>query len=233
LGWRSEGHNPATWKGYLDQEFAGQKSQDIKHHPALHYDDAPRFAAELRQRDGVAAKALEVLLLTAVRTGDVRFAKWENIDLERRTWTIPKTKNYSALDVHLTHRVIEILRGLLRHDGNPYVFAGSRRVGRPIHEKEMRKVMSALRPGFAPHGLRATFKSWASKRLFRFEVVEMTLAHKVGSHVERVYERENFGAEREQLLDAWSEYLLRPVESVGGRADSAKASHNLKHQATT
>ena len=126
LGWRPEGQNPAAWKGFLDQGFIAPRSRDVEHYAALDVADAPAFAAELRQRQGIAARALELLLLSATRTGDVRFAKWEDVDLERRTWVISKTKNGSALDVHLSGRAFEILQALPRQEGNPFVFGGTR-----------------------------------------------------------------------------------------------------------
>lgn len=213
LGWRPDGSNPAQWAGNLDQGFVARRSHDIRHHPALPYVDAPAFAAELRHCGDTSARALEFLCLTAVRSGNVRLAKWDQIDLERRVWNIPQTKNYTALDVHLSDRVVEILQALPRLDGNPYVFAGIK-PSKPIGEKQINGVMRKLRPGLVTHGLRSTFKDWATSWHFKWEAIEMTLAHKVGSAVERAYTRDNLPAERRRILDAWADYLSRPL--IGG-----------------
>jgi integrase len=204
-GWRAEGHNPAQWAGFLDQAFAAPKSSDIKHHEALPYDQAPEFAAELRQHDGLQARALETLMLTATRAGDIHKMRWDQVDIAKRQWRIPTTKNQSALDVHLSDRVVEILTSVPRTGER--VFPGS-------DNKKMGRLMKALRPGFKVHGLRATFKTWATARHFRYEAIEMTMGHKVGSVVERAYQRDGLPMERMLLLDEWASYLSRPLTSA-------------------
>jgi integrase len=211
IGSRPEGFNPATWKGYLDQAFPAPKSRDVKHHPALTYAEAPAFAAELRQRQGIPARALEFLMLTAVRTGDVRMMTWAQVDITKRLWTVPKTKSGKALDVHLADRAVEILNALPRK--GDYVFSGSV-AGKPLARKDIGKVMRALRPDAVVHGLRATFKTWASARHFRWEAIEMALAHTVGNEVERRYMRDGLPMERMQLLNEWAQYLQRPPTSA-------------------
>jgi len=212
-GARPEGSNPSTWKGFLDQHFTAPKARDVQRHPALPHEQAPGFAAELRQRDGVGFRALELLLLTATRAKDVRFMKWDHVDVPRRVWTVPKTKNEKKLDVYLSDRAAEILNSLPRRGA--FVFAGSRDDA-PINESEIGRSMAKLRdPAVAvPHGCRSTFRDWAESRGFRFEAIELSLDHSFGTAVERTYRRDNLPMERVKLLTEWSEYLSKPLASA-------------------
>jgi integrase len=215
VGARPDVPNPARWSNHLDQVFHAARARDVKPHAAIQYADAPAFAAELRQTNGVDARALEMVMLCAVRTSDVRQKmKWDSVDLANRVWSIPETKNESGLDVHLSDRAIEILQAMPKVEGNPLVFAGET-AGKPIGVNAMIRIMRKLRPGVTVHGLRACFKGWAeSNPAFRFEAIEMTLAHKVGSAVERAYRRDALPQERKVILDAWAAYLSRPPVSA-------------------
>jgi integrase len=88
-GFRS-GENPARWRGHLDHLLpARSKVRKVKHHAALPFGEIPAFMADLRERDGVAARALEFTILTAARTSEALYAKWDEIALGSRVWTIP------------------------------------------------------------------------------------------------------------------------------------------------
>jgi len=128
-GHRPAGPNPARWKGHLDQVLpAPRKIAPIVHHNAMPFQDVPAFMAALRQQDTVAARALEFLIHTAARTGEVTGATWAEIDLDNKTWTIPANRMKAGREhrVPLSDHCIALLRALPREAGNAFVFIGSR-----------------------------------------------------------------------------------------------------------
>jgi integrase len=219
-GARPGGPNPAEWKGNLSFTFNAPRSKDVKKQPALPWEQAPAFAAKLRETDSVQVRALEFLMLTATRMSDVLEAKWEHV--VGRTWTVPETKNEKKLQVHLSDRAIEILQSMPQR--GPYVFVG-RDDGSHIDKKTLQRAMARIVPSSVavPHGLRSTFKDWATKKHFKYEAVEMALDHAVGSEVERRYQRDGLPQERERLLMEWAAYLSRPPVSANVVAMLRKA----------
>jgi integrase len=162
--------------------------------------------------------------IAGTRTSDVRFATWANVNLQKREWLIPKTKNGSELTVPLSAHAVALLEALPRLEGNEYVFPG-RLDGKPIGEKAMDYgVMAQIhaenlgrfvdpkskRPATV-HGLRSTFRTWAGERgRFPYDVVELCLAHTVGGDIERRYNRGELLDERRKVMDAWDAFLTRP-----------------------
>jgi integrase len=203
------GDNPARWRGHLAELLpARAKVQPVTHHAALPYAQVQAFAAELRARDGIGARALEFLLLTATRTGEVTGARWDEIDLHENTWTIPAARMKAGKEhrTPLSDRALEILRKLPRPAGHPYVFAGDR-AGRPIGRMVMLRAMRNLRPGLTVHGLRSTFSDWAHERTgYDAHTIEISLAHAVGSAVEKAYRRGDMFEKRRRLMAEWSRY---------------------------
>lgn len=206
LKWRA-GENPARWKENLEHSFVAPSKNDTEHVPALPFDAAPAFAAQLRARNDVAAKAVEFLLLTAVRLGDVRKARWRDIDLPGRCWSIPKmVKTKKPFRVPLADRAVKLLRELPAGAGNDHVFAG-RIAGKPIGAAEAGRVMGPLCPGYPPRGLRSTFRDWAGERTnYQNHVVEMAMGHKISSAIEAAYRRGELYRKRERLMAAWATY---------------------------
>jgi integrase len=164
-GYRS-GDNPALWRGHLDRLMPAPRSiKVVRHHPALPYRDIPAFMAELRAREGMSARALEVTALCTLRTAEVIGARWDEFDLIEKVWTIPasrmKGRRHQRREhrVPLPARVLEILATLPRN--GEYVFPGER--GGHLSDMAMLELMRGMRPGFVPHGLRSSFKDWASE----------------------------------------------------------------------
>jgi integrase len=127
--YRPTGTNPARWEGQLEYLLAApEKIATVKHHAALPHADIAALIAELRGIDGVRARALEFLILTATRTGEVADAVWSEIDLGERMWSIPaeRIKGKREHRVPLSDRGIEILRQLPREPNNPFVFVGTK-----------------------------------------------------------------------------------------------------------
>jgi integrase len=195
------GDNPATWRGNLKEALAAPaKIKKIKHHPALPYVELPAFMAELRARDGIAARALEFTVLTAARTGEVTGAAWAEIDLARKVWTIPadRMKAQKEHRVPLSDRAVEIVVGLPR--AGDVVFPGLKR-------KSMVWVLQSLRDGITVHGLRSTFRDWAAERTaYPREVIEHALAHKLKDAAEAAYARSDALEKRRRLMVEWARY---------------------------
>jgi integrase len=157
-----------------------------KNLPALPYAAIAEFMAELRKRDGIASRALEFLILTAARTGEVRLARWSEIDLDKRLWEIPKTRMKAGREhrVPLADRAIEIIKELPRENGNPFVFIGTQS-GKALGGDALLLETKALRPGVVPHGFRSSFKDWAAEMTNVPNIVsEAALAHAIENKTE-------------------------------------------------
>lgn len=216
-GYRS-GENPARWKGHLSNLLASRKRlRSIQHHPALPYDELPAFIEKLRNESGTPSRALELVILTAVRTSELLGARWSEIDLDAKVWTIPAERMKGRREGEREHRVplspraIEIL-GALPREGE-LVFPGER-AGRPLSNMAMLKVLARMgHDNVTVHGFRSTFRDWAAERTnFPNHVVEMALAHVVADKVEAAYRRGELFEKRRRLMDAWASYAGSPVK---------------------
>lgn len=195
----------------------GRRGKDVAHHKAIPYDDLPAFLAELRKRDSASAWALEFLILTAARTGEVIGAQWKEIDLKNRVWTVPASR-MKAGKVHrvpLSDRVLKILEKLPREGA--YVFPGAR-TGKPLSNMAMLELLRGMGGnGYTVHGFRSAFTDWAHDRTaFPKTTVDTALAHTVGDKVEAAYRRGEMYDKRAKLMQAWSDYCAKP------RATTAK-----------
>lgn len=207
-GYRS-GENPARWKGNLDAILPQpNKLKRIEHHRALPWSDAPTFRRALAKRQGIAARALEFLLLTAARSGEVRGATWAEIDLNRATWTIPGERMKAGKEhvVPLSKDAVKLLEALPRFEDVPYVFPS--REGKPLSDMSLSAVMRRMELDATPHGLRSTFRDWVSERTsYSHEVAEMSLAHTIPNAVERAYRRGSLLEKRRRLMADWARFL--------------------------
>jgi integrase len=197
-GYRS-GENPARWKGHIDQLLPKpSKVRVVKRHAALPYRELSAFMVALRQQTGTAARALEFLILTAARSGELLKAEAGEIDHEQRLWTVPAEhmKGGQEHSVPLTDRALSLVDRQIQGR----LFA--------IGKMGMRDLLQ--RVGFGnvtPHGFRSTFRDWAGDRTsFPREVAEAALAHKVGNAVEAAYRRGSALEQRRRLMQAWSDY---------------------------
>jgi len=215
------GDNPARWKGNLDAILPKPgKVTKADNHPALRLDDAARWFTALRKRDGMSARALEFVALTACRSGEVRGAAWDEIDLDAMLWTVPGGRMKAGKEhrVPLTGEAVALLKALPRLDGG-LVFTAPR--GGMLSDMAltsvMRKIHAADDEGFSdrasgrpavPHGLRSTFRDWAAERTeYPREMAEISLAHTVGSDVERAYRRGDMVERRRAMMAAWGRFL--------------------------
>jgi integrase len=213
------GDNPARWRGHLEHVLpAKTKVAKPQHHAALAYADLPTFMAELRERQGSAARALEFAILTAARSGEVLGAKWDEINLDEAIWVVPEGRMKAAKEhrVPLSQPALELLRALPSEDGNEFVFLGRRRDG--LSSTAMIELLRRMGRGdITVHGFRSCFMDWAHERTSHAKVViDMALAHTVGDKVEGAYRRGDLLAKRRQLADAWAKYCASPpVEKPG------------------
>ena len=188
-----------------------------EHQPALHHRDVPAARAAIRGSGGRAVPrlALEFVILTACRNGEARGATWGEIDFEAATWTIPadRMKNKEAHTVPLSGAAVAVLRAAREHsDGGPddLVFPSAR--GRILDNGQLSRLCEGL--GCVPHGFRSSFKSWAGDSGYPRELAEGSIAHKVGSLVERAYMRSDLLERRRPIMEAWAAYLTADTETA-------------------
>ena len=184
-----------------------------KHHKAMGWRDVPTFYADLQTRNAMAAKALMVTCLTGSRTGEVLGMRWAEIDLDAAVWTCPpeRMKTDEQHRVPLTPEMLAIIEPL-KDMQSDYVFEGQKR-HKPLSNMAM--LMLLRRMGVTVHGFRSTFRDWASEVANApREVAEMSLAHKVGSDVERAYARSDLLEKRRALMERWSKYVVQAEGQV-------------------
>ena len=211
------GENPARWKNHLAGALpARSQIAKTKHLPALPYRDLAAFIAELRERDGMAARALEFTILTAARTAEVLGAKWNEMDLPNAVWTVPasRMKGNREHRVPLSEAAVKLLLDLPRE--GEFVFIGAS-AGRPLYAMSMMATLQRMGRGdISVHGFRSTFRDWAAEQTnFPNHVAEMALAHKISNAVEASYRRGDLFEKRRQLMEAWATYCARPAEAGG------------------
>jgi integrase len=203
------------------------KVAPVEHHPALPYRDLPAFMERLRTRTGVSAKALEFLVLTAARSGEVLNAVWSEIDMNLGVWTIPGSRTKSGREhrVALSDRAVELLQALPRVAGNDYVFLGGK-PGKGLDRSSMVEVLRSLGPkDITIHGFRSTFRDWASEQTnYPREVAEMALAHVVADKTEAAYRRGDLIEKRARLMAEWSTYCASTPRDAGGVVIAIRAS---------
>jgi integrase len=193
-------------------------TQRARNHPALPYAEIPLFMAELRDREGISARALEFLILTAARTAEVIGATWNEFDLLNKLWTIPaeRMKASRGHRVPLSDAAIDVLKSLPKEAKNPHVFIGGRK-GQGLSNMAMLELLRGMRPGLTVHGFRSTFKDWASETTSYANIIsEMALAHTVGNKVEAAYRRGDLLEKRKRLMRDWAKYCA----STPARADN-------------
>jgi integrase len=212
------GPNPAKWKGHLAISMPGKgEIAKVTHHEALAFTEVPTFMAALAKRESVGARALEFLVLCTARTSEVLEARWSEIDLKAGTWTIPpeRMKGRREHRVALTDRAVRLLKALPREAGSDLVFIGAR-AGSILGNMVMPSLLKSMNVDATVHGMRASFKTWASEQTsYPREIIEHCLAHVVGSKAERAYLRSDQIAKRRQLLQAWSDYISMPARKSG------------------
>jgi integrase len=228
-----DGENPARWRGHLDKLLpALSKVRDVQHLAALPYAELPAFMVSVRAREAIAARALEFLILTAARTGEVIGARWNEIYLLDKTWTVPPARMKARREhrVPLSQRALAILDEMqaARHgdDGNAFVFPGPK-AGKPLSNMAFLMLLRRMkRDDLTAHGFRSTFRTWAAERTnFPREVIEAALAHTIGNKVEAAYQRGDLFEKRGRLMEAWAHFCATaPAQDRQSNVTALRAS---------
>ena len=207
------GENPARLRGHLDKILSKTaKVKRVRHFPALPYEDIGIFLQELRQRKGYSALALEFLILTAARTSEIIGAKWAEIDLEKKVWTVPagRMKVGKEHRVPLCIRAVEILSSITSNR-NPeeHVFSGWKQ-NKGLSNNALLALLKKMgRSNITAHGFRSTFRDWAAEEAHTFanETIELALAHTIKNKAEAAYRRGDQLERRRELMAAWNIFV--------------------------
>ncbi|MDM1707694.1 tyrosine-type recombinase/integrase [Thiopseudomonas alkaliphila] len=222
------GENVAAWRGHLELLLANHKKNDRRHHPALNWNQISEFWRVLNQERDASSQALQLTILTALRTKEVLGARWQEFDLKAAIWTIPAERMKAKREqrVPLSSAMLDLLAKLPRVPSG-LLFEG-RSAGKPISNMAMLKKCERLDAAkyktdgigwrdnqdqrITPHGFRSTFRDWAAENTsFENIVVEQALAHTIGNAVEAAYRRGDLLERRRELMEAWGAYVTRPI----------------------
>lgn len=185
---------------------------------ALPYPEVPAFVAKLRERESMGRLALEALVLTATRSGEVRLARWSEIDLDKATWTIPAARMKAGKThiVPLSQAALRVFRRAadLRMAGTDFVFPGLKR-GKPLSDMTLLKILRDMKLDATVHGFRSAFRDWcAEETSVPGEVAEAALAHAIANRVEAAYRRTDFFEKRRKLMEGWGAFCSASSASI-------------------
>ena len=230
-----QGENPARWRGHLAKLLpARAKVRKVKHHAALPYDEMSQFMAGLREQEGVSARALEFAILTAARTGEAIGARWNEINLTAKVWTVPAERMKAGKEhrVPLNARALAIIEEMAKlrqtiagqDEAAVPVFPGAKR-GRPLSNMAFLMLLRRMeRDDLTAHGFRSSFRDWATERTsYPSEVAEMALAHAVSDKVEAAYRRGDIFDKRRRLMDVWANFCMTPKQGMGANVALLRA----------
>ena len=218
-----EGENPARWRGHLANVLpARAKVARVQHHAALAWEDMGTFMADLRSREATAARALEFVILTAARTGEVLGARWREIDRKAALWIVPGERMKAGREhrVALSTVALAVLDEMAKlrpaddAKGEAFVFPGAR-AGRPLSQMAMLMLLRRMdRADLTAHGFRSTFRDWiAETTAYPGDLAEMALAHTVSDKVEAAYRRGDMVERRRRMMEDWATFCALPSAS--------------------
>ena len=209
----AQGHRTDDPAGILIDAALPRGDVKVQHLPALPYREVAECLATVKASQGASRScklALEFLILTAARSGEVRKATWDEIDLGGAVWTLPAERMKANREhrVPLSPRALEVLDEAAKlSDGEGLVFPGTR-PGRPLSENTHSKLLRELGFATVTHGFRSSFRDWAAEQTSApHSVMEAALAHTIRNKVEAAYARSDLFDKRRALMEAWAEYL--------------------------
>ena len=212
------GDNPARWKGHLDKLLpAPGKIQKVEHHKALPASQMPAFIKDLRTREGLAARALEFSILCASRSGEVRGARWTEIDMHQAIWVIPAERMKAGKEhrVPLSTQTLKLLKSIPKSEAGDWVFTSS--TGKPLSDMALTTVLRRMKIDAVPHGFRSTFRDWAGEMTnYPRDVAEQALAHTLENKVEAAYRRGDALEKRRLMMQEWADYCEASTPSERG-----------------
>ncbi len=208
-----EGPNPARWRGNLDAALPKpSKVTKVQHHAAVPVATVSGFMMRLAEVTGMGARALEFLILTAARSGEVRAARWSELDIASALWIVPAERMKAGREhrVPLSKAATKLLRSLPKGQGADLVFPGMRG---SLSDMSLSAVLRRMKVDATVHGFRSTFRDWVSEHTNHpSEVAEMALAHAVGDKVEAAYRRGNLFEKRVALMADWATFLAADLK---------------------
>jgi integrase len=210
------GDNPAAWAGNLEHALPPRNQiAKINHHPSLDYRLVPALMADLDKRQGITPRALEFLILTAARVGEVTGARWDEIDFKQKVWAIPAERMKARREhrVPLSAAALQILKGLPRE--GEFVFVGASK-GKALSNSAMNVLLLKMhRRDITVHGFRSSFSTWAAEQSsYPSAIVELALAHTVDSATAKAYRRTDLVVKRARLMADWSRYCITPARAA-------------------
>lgn len=213
------GENPARWRGGIGESLPKRsKVKQVRHFPALPYAQMGTFMQALQKEGGTSPRALELLILTAARTGEIINAIGEEFDLSAKVWVIPgeRTKQGREHRVALSDAAVKLLKTLRPQNGK-FLFPTSANRNEPLSDNAMLVLLERMERGhITVHGFRSTFRDWAAEQTnFPGEVCEMALGHAVGDDTEQAYRRTDLLEKRRLLMEAWAKYCATPSQAKG------------------
>jgi integrase len=212
--------NPARWKGFLDNLLPRpSKVRPVTNLRALPYAEVPDLMAKLAADEGVAAMAARFVILTACRIGEALGATWGEVDLDKAEWSVPaeRMKARRPHTVPLSPQAMALLDQLPREQGNVFLFISSKTVGKALTEITVTRALRHAGCDATLHGFRSSFSTWAHERsAFSDHVIELSLAHSVGTAVSRAYRRTNLPEQRRRLMEQWAKFCCSPTAAKAG-----------------
>lgn len=214
-----QGENPARWKGHLDHLLPKRKKLTRGHLAAMPFDQVSDFVGQLRARPALAARALELTILTVGRTNEVLGARRPEFDMVKRIWTVPAERMKMGVEhrVPLSDRAVVILEALFAEipEGTDLLFADAAGE-KPLSNMAMSMLLRRMGVSeYTVHGFRSSFRDWAGESTtFPEAVAEAALAHQIGNEVERAYRRGDALEKRRKLMQAWAGFVGRPRSST-------------------
>jgi len=206
-GYRT-GDNPAAWQGNLRELLpAARAVAKVEHHAALPWQEVGGFMAHLRQQAGMGARALELAILTAARSGEVRGATWAEVDLVQAVWTVPSHRMKAAKEhrIPLSAEAVALLQSLPRIAGTDLIFPNSK--GTPLSDMTLAAVLKRMARPVTVHGFRSSFRDWAGEcTAYPREVIEHALAHQLKDKAEAAYARGTLFDRRRKLMADWARF---------------------------
>jgi integrase len=219
--------NPARWQGNLDKVYPPKrKVRKVRHQPALPWAKIPAFMEALRQGQGIAARCLELLVLTAVRSQEARGMLWDEIDFDAARWLIPAGRMKRDRDhvVPLSEPALALLRSMEEMRCSAYVFPGDQE-GQGISDTSLRNVLRGLGlPGDVAtvHGMRSSFRDFAAEATHTPNIVaEKALAHGISDGTEAAYRRGDLFEKRRELMAEWGAYCAKLPAAVAPELEPA------------
>ena len=210
------GDNPVE----LAEHALPKISKIDSHHAALAFSELPNMVQRLSESALMSSTrmALLFLLLTASRQSEVLYANWDEIDIKNRQWVVPASRMKAGAEhiVPLTDKALDILNEAKELYPNSELLFPNERSGRALSDNAMRLALQKrLGLNTTLHGLRSSFKDWASEKTnYQNEVSEMALAHSISNAVEAAYRRGNLYEKRCQLMRDWVDYLYGGEKTV-------------------